>query len=92
MFAPGDMWARRDDRRVFRVDDAGRETFVQKEEDGDPAAGKANPPWGWDDSDDRHHAGEIAWDPAHLTADYFTGLREFSREYTHNRYIGIVRK
>ncbi|MGD8413845.1 MAG: hypothetical protein PVF33_06420 [Candidatus Latescibacterota bacterium] len=92
IFAPGGMWAKRDDRRVFQVDGAGREAFVRSDEDGNLKAGDANPPWGWDDADDRHRPGEIAWDPAHLTADYFAGLREFSREYTHNRYIGIVRK
>ena len=92
LFAPGGMWARRDDRRVFRVNSAGRETFAQPAGDGGLDAGAANPPWGWDDSDDRHQAGEIAWDPARVAADYFTGLREFSREYTHNRYIGVTRK
>jgi hypothetical protein len=92
LFAPGGMWARRDDRRVFRINAAGRETFARSMGNGELAAGGANPPWGWDDSDDRHQAGEIAWDPAHVVADYFTGLREFSREYTHNRYIGVVRK
>jgi hypothetical protein len=28
---------------------------------------------------------------AHLVDDYFNGLREFSREYIHNPYIGIVK-
>ena len=45
----------------------------------------------WDDANDRHKPGDFAWDPAHLVAGYFTGLREFSREYVHNRYVGIVK-
>jgi hypothetical protein len=92
IFEPNGLWSKRDDPRVFRPDSAGRSTFVQKDTDGRLATGRANPPWGWDDADDRHQAGEIAWDPAHLVADYFTGLREFSRQYIHNRYIGLVRR
>ena len=92
IFEPNGLWTKRADRRVFRPDEAGREAFVEKRGESGLASGRANPPWGWDDADDRHKAGDIAWDPARLVADYFTGLREFSRQYVHNRYIGLVRR
>ena len=92
IFEPRGMWAMREDRRVFRPDEAGRATFVESNREGTVVAGRANPPWGWDDDDDLHQAGDIAWDPARLVSNYFTGLREFSRQYLHNRFIGLVRK
>jgi hypothetical protein len=91
IFEPNGLWSKRDDRRVFRSDEASRAAFVEKIADGGLAAGRANPPWGWDDDDDWHKAGDMAWDPASLVADYFSGLGEFSRQYIHNRYIGVVR-
>jgi len=91
IFDEGGLWSRREDPRVFQVDKKGRQAFVEPDKSGEVVAGSANPPWGWDDSDDRHMPGDFAWNPARLVADYFTGLREFSRQYVHNRYIGIVR-
>jgi len=91
IFAPGGLWDRREDPRVFRTNNKGQDAFVELDEDGRMAAGSANPPWGWDDKDDRHRPGEFARDPAHLVADYFSGMREFSREYVHNRYLEITR-
>jgi hypothetical protein len=92
IFEADGMWSRRGDLAVFRPDAAGRAAFVERTAEGEPVSGRAHPPWGWDDDDDRHQAGEIAWDPARLVAGYFTGLREFSRQYIHNRYIGVVRR
>jgi len=51
-----------------------------------------NPPWGWDDMDDRHKCGEPAINPAKIIRDYFTGLREFSLEYIHNPYLNIFKE
>lgn len=33
--------------------------------------------------------GELALQPALIVYDYFTGLREFSLQYTRNLYLGI---
>ena len=82
------LWSQRENPDVIQPNSKGRDAFVQKQ-GADFVPGLANPPWGWDDRDDRHKAGEISWDPAHLVNDYFTGLREFSREYIHNRFLGI---
>lgn len=92
LFEPNGLWAHRDDPRVFRPDGLGRQAFVERNSDGGHAAGQANPPWGWDDADDRHQPGDVAWDPARLVSGYFVGLREFSRQYIHNPYIGLLRK
>lgn len=90
MFAPDGPWPRRHDPRVFQTNDRGQEAFVEVSKDGELVPGRANPPWGWDDTDDRNKVGEFAWDPAHLADAYFTGLRAFSRAYLHNPYVGIV--
>ncbi len=46
-----------------------------------------HPPWGWDDQDDGpSYVGEMALDPAHLTAHYFSNLGNFSTKYLRNRY------
>ena len=91
VFGRGGLWDFRDDPRVFQPNDKGQSAFVKKDFNGNLIAGSANPPWGWDDANDLHRPGDFAWDPAHLVAGYFTGLREFSREYVHNRYVGIVK-
>jgi hypothetical protein len=90
MFVPGGLWDQHRNPRVFRTNDKGQEAFVDMGEAGQLVAGSANPPWGWDDRDDRHPPGTFARDPARLVADYFAGLGEFSGEYTHNRFLGIV--
>jgi hypothetical protein len=91
VFARGGLWEQRNNPLVFQSNDKGQAAFVKKDLDGNVVAGSANPPWGWDDANDLDKPGDFAWDPAHLVANYFTGLREFSRDYTHNRYIGIVK-
>jgi hypothetical protein len=51
-----------------------------------------HPPWGWDDHDDGpSYAGEMALDPAHLTAHYFSGVGNFSTRYVRNRYASNLR-
>ncbi|BDD03842.1 hypothetical protein [Aureibacter tunicatorum] len=52
--------------------------------------GSANTPWNWDDGNDgASYTGEIANNPAKLTAHYFSNLGEFSRNYTYNPYTGV---
>jgi hypothetical protein len=82
------LWAQREKPEVMQTDDKGRDTLVVRRGNRFEA-GAAKPPWGWDDTNDAHKAGEFAWDPAHLVMGYFAGLREYSREYVHNPYLGI---
>ncbi len=89
IFRPGGLWAHREDERVLQTNDKGQDAFVIAR-DGARVPGSAKPPWGWDDCNDAHKPGDFAWDPAHLVSGYFGGLREFSREYMHNRYLGVV--
>ncbi|AKT41088.1 hypothetical protein [Chondromyces crocatus] len=50
----------------------------------------ANAPWGWDDKDDGPVLrGEIATDPAKLTAHYFNVPSGFSSSYTFNPFQNI---
>jgi len=91
VFDPGGMWSRREDPRVIQTNDKGRDAFVVRKS-GRSEPGSANPPWGWDDTNDAHQPGEFAWDPAHLGEGYFAGLREYSNEYVHNPYLGIVHR
>ena len=35
--------------------------------------------------------GDFAWDPARLADGYFAGMGEFSRQYLHSPYIGLIR-
>ncbi len=91
IFERDGLWAQRENPAVFRVDPAGRQAFVVMSEKGVLTAGEANPPWGWDDVDDGVKFGDFAWDPARLADDYFAGMGEFSRQYLHNPYIGLIR-
>jgi hypothetical protein len=88
VFAAGGLWARRADPGLF----AHLGTFA-----GDTSGGcgsgtfscgtdSANAPWGWDDGNDLPGRGEIATDPAKLSAEYFTIPGELSRSYTYNPY------
>jgi len=88
-FEEGGLWLNRDNPNVFQANKKGQDAFVEPDENGRPVAGSANPPWGWDDTDDRHKCGELAINPAKIVHDYFTGLREFSLEYVHDRYLNI---
>jgi hypothetical protein len=91
VFDRGGLWDHREDARVLQTNDEGRDAFTVRSS-GRFRPGSANPPWGWDDRNDAHKPGEFAWDPAHLGKGYFAGLREYSGEYVHNRYLGIKRR
>jgi hypothetical protein len=48
----------------------------------------ANTPWGWDDSNDGNvYRGELALDPVHVFATYFSGLGNFSQQYSVNPFL-----
>jgi len=88
IFASGGLWAQRDNANLY----ANLGTFA-----GDTSGGcgtgtyscgtnSANAPWGWDDGDDLPGRGEIATNPAKLSAEYFTIPGELSRTYDYNPY------
>ncbi|GAB7038664.1 MULTISPECIES: hypothetical protein [Catenuloplanes] len=88
IFAGDGLWAQRANASLF----AGLGTFA-----GDTSGGcgtgtfscgtnSANAPWGWDDGDDVPVRGEIATDPAKLSAEYWTIPGTLSRSYTYNPY------
>jgi hypothetical protein len=92
VFEPGQgLWANKNNRKVFLVDDKGQDCFVAHEDAGVEklVPGKAKPPWSWDDCDDAHADGELALQPAHIVYNYLGGMREFSFEYKRNAYLGI---
>ena len=91
-FEPGGLWENKDNPRIFQANTKGQDALVNVDDEGQRVAGSANPPWGWDDMDDRHKCGEPAINPAKIIHDYFTGLREFSLEYIHNPYLNIFKK
>ncbi len=86
---PGGLWENRGNPDVFQENEKGQVAFVILDDDGRRTAGSANPPWGWEDIDDRHDCGMIALDPARLVHDYLDGFPEFSLEYIHNPYLSI---
>jgi hypothetical protein len=88
MFAGGGLWAQRNNTSLF----VNLGTFAG-DDSGDCGVGtwdcttnSANAPWGWDDGNDGPARGEIATDPAKLSAEYFTVPGNFSRTYTYNPY------
>ena len=88
MFAAGGLWAERANASLF----ANLGTFAG-DTSGDCGVGtfscgtnSANAPWGWDDGDDVPGRGELATDPAKLSAEYFTVPGTLSRSYTYNPY------
>jgi len=92
LFAPGGLWAQRANPALF----AHLGTFAG-DDSGDCGSGtwdctvdSANAPWGWDDPDDLPGRGEIATDPAKLSAEYFTVPGGLSRAYTANPYAGAA--
>lgn len=89
---PNGLWANRSNPNVFQANDNGQDAFVEPGPGRKPRAGSANPPWGWDDIDDRHKCGELAINPARIVHDYFTGLREYSLEYLYNPYLRIAKR
>ena len=86
---PGGLWENRNNQNVFQENENGQAAFVILDDSGKKIAGSANPPWGWEDIDDRHDCGMIALDPARLVYDYLDGFPEFSLEYIFNPYLGI---
>ena len=80
----------KDNQKVFKVNDRGLDCFIARKSNDSQkmVAGSAKPPWSWDDNSDRHTAGELALQPAHIVYHYFSGLREFSLEYIRNPYWG----
>src|SRR5437867_7246088 len=98
-FAPSGLWQRQLDEALLSRNQA--LTFAKwgtLKGDGGGGCGSGitvtcatdspHPPWGWDDHDDGPtYIGEMALDPAHLVAHYFTGLGNFSTKYLRNRYI-----
>ncbi|MFF5294162.1 hypothetical protein [Paractinoplanes globisporus] len=92
IFADGGMWAQRNNTSLF----ASLGTFAG-DTSGDCGVGtwscttnSANAPWGWDDGNDVPARGEIATDPAKLSAEYFTVSGTLSRTYTYNPYAGAA--
>jgi hypothetical protein len=91
IFDADGLWPHLEKPEVFLPNKKGQMTFSAWDDlKNEFVPGSANPPWGWDDCDDRHKPGELAWDPAHLVNDYFNGLREFSSQYIYNPYVGII--
>jgi len=92
IFAAGGLWAQRANTDLF----AGLGTFAG-DDSGDCGVGtwdcgvnSANAPWGWDDGNDLPARGELASDPAKLSAEYFTIPGGLSRAYTHNPYASAA--
>jgi hypothetical protein len=88
IFAGGGLWADRADTGLF----VNLGTFAG-DDSGDCGVGtwdcttdSANAPWGWDDGNDMPARGEIATDPAKLSAEYFTVPGGLSHTYTYNPY------
>lgn len=88
VFAGGGLWAQRNNASLF----AGLGTFA-----GDTTGGcgtgtyscgtnSANAPWGWDDGNDVPGRGELATDPAKVSAEYWTVPGTLERSYTYNPY------
>ena len=88
IFASGGLWAQRTNTSLF----ANLGTFAG-DTTGDCGVGtfscgtnSANAPWGWDDGNDLPGRGELATDPAKLSAEYFTVPGTLSRTYSYNPY------
>ncbi|PZG02512.1 hypothetical protein [Micromonospora deserti] len=92
IFAADGLWAQRSTPSLF----AGLGTFAG-DASGDCGSGtwscstnSANAPWGWDDGNDVPARGEIASDPAKLSAEYFTIPGGVARTYTYNPYASAA--
>ena len=88
IFASGGLWAQRNNTSLF----ANLGTFAG-DTTGDCGVGtfscgtnSANAPWGWDDGNDLPGRGELATDPAKLSAEYFTVPGTLARTYSYNPY------
>ncbi|WP_426512188.1 hypothetical protein ACPPVO_17110 [Dactylosporangium sp. McL0621] len=92
VLAPGGLWAQRANPSLF----AGYGTFAGDDTNTgadscgngtwDCTTDSANAPWGWDDGNDVPGRGELATDPAHVAAAYFTVPGSLARTYTSNGY------
>jgi len=84
VFEAGGLWEERFNTQLFDNAKSFRKSVGN---------GTANAPWNWDDKDDGGNqgllAGGMAYYPAHLVDEYFNGLGNFSKTYTHNLYLGI---
>ena len=89
IFAPDGLWAHRFNDRVFRQRDDGKWGVVYKEKNGERKGGAANPPWSWNDHNDKSPLGEIATDPARFIIRYGQGWGPVSTAYSANPYQGI---
>jgi hypothetical protein len=92
IFAAGGLWDQRANTALFA--DLGA---FAGDDSGDCGVGtwdcttnSANSPWGWDDGNDLPGRGELATDPAKLSAEYFTIPVSLSRTYTYNPYSGAA--
>ena len=105
-FAPGGLWQRQlDEAPLSRNQAQTFAKWGALKGDGGGGCGESfsspfrtcatdspHPPWGWDDQDDGPvYVGEMALDPAHLTAHYFSGLGNFSTKYLRNRYAADLK-
>ncbi|SCF06175.1 hypothetical protein GA0070607_5054 [Micromonospora coriariae] len=92
IFDAGGLWAQRANASLF----AGLGTFAG-DTSGDCGTGtfscsanSANAPWGWDDGNDLPARGELASDPAKVSAEYFTTPAGLARTYSYNPYAGAA--
>jgi hypothetical protein len=85
------LWDNRDNPKVFQEDSGGDKCFAIRKKFGSDKlkAGKAKPPWSWDDWNDHHKKGDLAIEPARLVKGYIRGFDEFSLDYVNNKYLGI---
>ncbi|MFZ5896739.1 MAG: hypothetical protein ACOY0T_37125 [Myxococcota bacterium] len=89
IFEPGGLYDNRDNPSLFSASG----TFVGNSSGGCGrgvfacTANSANPPWGWDDSDDARPRGALALDPARLVRNYFNIPEACSTRYTFNPYV-----
>lgn len=103
-FAPGGLWQRQLDEAPLSRNQA--MTFawwgtIKGDKKGGCGDGisrfcvtdSTHTPWAWDDHDDgpTYPPGEMALDPAHLAAHYFSGLGNFSMKYLRNRYASDLK-
>ena len=102
-FAPGGLWPRQLDEMSLARNQA--QTFAKwgtLKGDGGGGCGSGitgtcstdapHTPWGWDDENDGpSYVSELALDPAHLVAHYFSGLGNFSMKYLRNRYASDLK-
>ena len=87
------LWAYRLEEEVFIQSQRGRWTFASfgwvDKQTRRLQAGKANPPWSWNDEKDTAPMGELATDPARFILRCTQGLGPVSPEYIYNPYLKI---